>query len=131
MPKGLLQRYDGPVERLAKVDNVAYRFALPNRIKVHHAFQIIFLKPSYDDLNPTRKQPKRALSLIQKENEHEFEQILNHKSMGKSQKNWCITYQVKWRRFSDSEGTWEKWVSWPSGASVEHCTTMPKLFLGQ
>ncbi|ERN02775.1 hypothetical protein AMTR_s00086p00067530 [Amborella trichopoda] len=50
------QRYSGQFEVTYRIGKLAYRLALPDRIKVHPVFHIGFLKPYHKDEDPSRVQ---------------------------------------------------------------------------
>ena len=52
--RSLIPRYDGPFEMIQMVGKVAYRLKLPNRLKLHPTFHVIFLKPYHEDLDKER-----------------------------------------------------------------------------
>ena len=48
--RGLVPKYDGPFEVVKRVGQVAYRLRLPERLKIHHKFNVSFFKPFSEDL---------------------------------------------------------------------------------
>lgn len=50
MHRGLVLKYDDPFEVVKKVGNVAYRWKLPDQLKVHLTFHVSYLKPFLKDL---------------------------------------------------------------------------------
>ncbi|KAL8159561.1 hypothetical protein V2J09_001098 [Rumex salicifolius] len=53
--KGLLRRYEGSYEILAKVGKVAYKLALPDSLKVYLVVHVSILKPYHPDPNEPRR----------------------------------------------------------------------------
>ncbi|KAL5857157.1 hypothetical protein ACOSQ3_004615 [Xanthoceras sorbifolium] len=88
--KGLIQRYDGPFVVKESVGNVAYRLALPDRLKIHPTFH--FLKPFHEDgAESSRVQQKRAPPVIQKEFYKQVEKIFDHRSVA-----WIMAWTMAW-----------------------------------
>ncbi|KAL5854746.1 hypothetical protein ACOSQ4_004548 [Xanthoceras sorbifolium] len=107
--KGLIQRYDGPFVVKERVGNVAYRLALPDRLKIHPTFH--FLKPFHEDgAESSRVQQKRAPPVIRKEFYKQVEKIFDHRSVGESKLNRRTDYLVQWKGKTESEATGESWI---------------------
>ncbi|KAL0301975.1 UNVERIFIED_CONTAM: hypothetical protein Sradi_6474300 [Sesamum radiatum] len=65
--RGLIPKYDGPLEVISKVGSLAYRLKLFDRLKIHPTFHVIFLKKFHQDLMDTaRQQTRRAPPVIEK-----------------------------------------------------------------
>ena len=62
--RGLIQKFEGPFEVIKKAVEVAYMLKLPERLKLHPAFHVSFLKPYVEDAEPGRAQVKRAPPLV-------------------------------------------------------------------
>ena len=63
--KGLIPRYDGPLEVVKKVGIATYKLALLDRLKIHPTFHVSFLKSFHEDEDkPLRSGIIRALSTI-------------------------------------------------------------------
>ncbi|KAL5750130.1 hypothetical protein ACOSP7_024733 [Xanthoceras sorbifolium] len=97
--------------------SVAYRLALPDRLKIHPTFHVSFLKPFHEDeAESSRVQQKRAPPVIRKEFDKQVEKILDHRSVGESKLNRRTDYLVQWKGETDSEATWEPWtMAWWGG----------------
>ncbi|KAL8143493.1 LOW QUALITY PROTEIN: hypothetical protein V2J09_016525 [Rumex salicifolius] len=75
--KGLLRRYEGPFEILAKVGKVAYKLALPDSLKVHPVVHMSMLKPYHPDPDePSRGESLRAPTLMFQSYERAIKEIL-------------------------------------------------------
>jgi hypothetical protein len=61
------------------VGNVAYRWKLLERLKLHHTFHVSLFKPYHEDIEePTRNKAKQEPPNVHKEFELKVENILNH-----------------------------------------------------
>lgn len=67
-----------------------------------------FSKPYQEDLEPGRKQAKRAPPLVMKEFNKEIELILDHQTMGMNRKNQRTDYLVHWKDNAQTEASWEQ-----------------------
>ncbi|KAK0594867.1 hypothetical protein LWI29_001366 [Acer saccharum] len=106
--KGLIQRYDGPFVVKERIGNVAYRLALPNRLKIHPMFHVSFLKPYYEEAGSSRAQQRWAPPVIRVEFEKIAEKILDHRVVGESNLNRRTDFLVQWKGESEPEATWER-----------------------
>lgn len=107
--KALIPKFDGPFEIVKRVGNVAYRLALPDRLKVHPTFHVSFLKPYHEDsVDKSRMKARRAPPTVRKMFTGEVEKILNHRTKGYSKKNRRTDFLVKWRGCPETDATWEK-----------------------
>ena len=108
--RGLVPRYDGPFEVVKRIGAVAYRLALPERLKVHPTFHVSFLKPFHEDLLDPRGQTTRAPPTIRRQFEKEVDRVLGHRTEGQSKKNRRTFYLILWKGLPESEATWEREV---------------------
>jgi hypothetical protein len=106
--KGLIQRYDGPFEVVKRVGAVAYRLALPERMKIHPTFHVSFLKPYHEDADADRVRARRAPLNVRTELEREVDRVLDRRVLGYSKKNRRTEYLVLWKGLPMSEASWEK-----------------------
>ena len=56
--RGLTSKYDGSLEIVKRIGNVAYNLKLPERLKLHSTFYVSFLKPYHRDPSLNRVQAK-------------------------------------------------------------------------
>lgn len=88
--RGLVQKYDGPVEIVKKVGAKAYLLTFPNRLKIHPTFHVSFqfleavsVRLVFDG----RKHKKRAAPVIRTQFENKVKKVLSHKTQGMSKTN--------------------------------------------
>ena len=74
--RGLISKNDSPFEIVMLIENVAYKFKLLERLKLHLTFHISFLKPYHRHPSPERVQVKRNSPMIRVEFSKEIESIL-------------------------------------------------------
>ena len=48
----LIPKFEGPLEVIKNVGEVAYMLKLPKRLKLHPKFHVSFLKPYFEDAEP-------------------------------------------------------------------------------
>ena len=115
-----MPRYDGSFEVIQRVGQVAYRLKLPDRLKVYSTFHVRFLKPFHEDLDKEKVQEKQAPLVVMKQFDREVEKVLNHITMGASQKNRHTDLLVQWKGIGIEEATWERYVTlWKFKAKVQ------------
>ena len=120
--KGLIQRYDGPFVIRERVGNVAYRLALPDRLKIHPTFHVSFLKPYHEEANEqSREQQRRAPPVIRKEFDKTVQKVLDHKTVGESKLNRRTDFLIQWKGECVSDATWEKGATlWQFEDVIQH-----------
>ncbi|KAL8171376.1 hypothetical protein V2J09_023180 [Rumex salicifolius] len=107
--KGLLRRYEGPFQILAKVGKVAYNLALPDSLKVHPVVHVSMLKPYHFDLDePSRGESSRAPTLMFQSNERDIKEILANKVIRRKGVSRTTEYLVHWEGLPREESSWEK-----------------------
>ncbi|KAG8638589.1 hypothetical protein MANES_14G045351v8, partial [Manihot esculenta] len=107
--RGLIPKYDGPFEIVAKVGKVAYKLKLPERLKVHPTFHVSFLKKFHEDVaESSRSQAKRAPPVVRKQFDDQIGEILDHRTLGQSKKNRRTEFLIQWKDKPVSEATWER-----------------------
>ncbi|KAE8681992.1 hypothetical protein F3Y22_tig00111277pilonHSYRG00011 [Hibiscus syriacus] len=106
--KGLIRRYDGPFQVLAKVGKVSYRLDLPSTLKIHPVFHVSMLKPYHADKeDPSRGYSHRAPPVVTKSYDKEVETVLTSRTVRKRGVPPRTEYLIKWKGLPESEATWE------------------------
>ncbi|KAE8662634.1 cytochrome P450 78A7-like [Hibiscus syriacus] len=106
--KGLIRRYEGPFQVLAKVGKVSYRLDLPSTLKIHPVFHVSMLKPYHADKeDPSRGYSHRAPPVVTKSYEKEVETVLTSRTVRKRGVPPRTEYLIKWKGLPESEATWE------------------------
>src|SRR6266481_3394998 len=94
----------GPFKIIKEISPVAYRLALPANWRIHDIFHASLLNPYHETKahgpNFTRPPP----DLIEGEEEYEVEQIVAHRTFGRSQR---LQYLIKWKGYPESDNLWE------------------------
>ncbi len=93
-------RYIGPFKILKKVGTQAYELELPPTMKMHDVFHVSLLKTYHEDGS---HQPPPVTILMDGEQEHEVERILDHRQEGRRSKS----YLVRWTGYGPEHDTWE------------------------
>ncbi|KAE8717235.1 nuclear transcription factor Y subunit C-4-like [Hibiscus syriacus] len=106
--KGLIRRYEGPFQVLAKVGKVSYRLDLPSTLKIHPVFHVSMLKPYHADKeDPSRGYSHRAPPVVTKSYDKELETMLTSRTVRKRGVSPRTEYLIKWKGLPESEATWE------------------------
>ena len=103
----LNERRYGPFKILEKIGASAYRLAISETWSVHDVFNEALLTP-YVPPAFTNQQlpPPPPPDVIDGEEEHEVEAIINSKVVGQGREK-SMMYLVKWKGYPDSETGWE------------------------
>ena len=77
--RGLILKYDCPLEVVKRIGNVAYKLKLLERLKLHPTLHVSFLKPYHHDPSTDRVQAKRNPPMVRVEFGKEIASILQDK----------------------------------------------------
>ncbi|KAE8654205.1 hypothetical protein F3Y22_tig00117056pilonHSYRG01112 [Hibiscus syriacus] len=106
--KGLIRRYEGPFQVLAKMGKVSYRLDLPSTLKIHPVFHVSMLKPYHADKeDPSRGYSHRTPPVVTKSYDKEVETVLTSRTVRKRGVPPRTEYLIKWKGLPESEATWE------------------------
>ena len=100
LTKKLLSRFVGPFKILNKVGSQAYELELPPTMKMHDVFHVSLLRLYHEDGS---HQPPPVTILMDGEQEHEVEQVLDHRQEDRRSKS----YLVRWTGYGPEHDTWE------------------------
>ena len=100
LTKKLLSRYVGPFKILNKMGSQAYELELPPTMKIHDVFHVSLLKHYHEEGN---HQPSPVTILMDGEQEHEVQIILDYRQENKRSK----AYLVRWTGYGPEHDTWE------------------------
>ncbi len=98
--KKLLSRYIGPFKIVNRVGKQAYELELPPTMKMHDVFHVSLLRPYHDQ---GEHQPPPVTILMDGEQEHEVQIVLNHRQENRRSKS----YLVRWTGYGAEHDTWE------------------------
>ena len=95
-------RRQGPFTITEVIGPMTYKLALPQSWKIHPVFHAILLTPYHSTKEHGPNETHPPPDLIEDEEEHEVEAILNHRvHRGRTQ------YFVAWKGWEPSENSWE------------------------
>ena len=100
LSRKLLSRYIGPFKILNRVGKQAYELELPPTMKMHDVFHVSLLKRYHEEGS---HQPPPVTILLDGEQEHEVQEILDHRQEAKKSKS----YLVRWTGYGPEHDTWE------------------------
>ncbi|XP_078430677.1 uncharacterized protein LOC144702489 [Wolffia australiana] len=110
--KGLVPRYDGPFEVVAKIGRVAYRLNIPCRLAVHLVFHVSILKKYIPDPeDAARNQPQRVPPNVRVHFDQEAEAVLAKREIERGGPHGCyhmIEHLIKWKNRPEESATWER-----------------------
>src|SRR6266403_124482 len=100
----LTPRRLGPFKVIKEISPVAYQLILPVNWRIHNVFHASLLNPYHetDAHGPNFTCPPP--DLIEGEEEYEVEQIVAHRTFGRSK---CLQYLIKWKGYPESDNSWE------------------------
>ncbi|XP_078431688.1 uncharacterized protein LOC144703382 [Wolffia australiana] len=115
--KGLVPRYDGPFEVVAKICRVAYRLNIPRRLAIHLVFHVLVLKKYVPDPeDAARNQPQRAPPNVRAHFDQEAKAVLAKRDIDWGGRHGCyhkIDYLIKWKNQPKESAIWEHdWDLW-------------------
>ena len=110
LTKKLLSGYIGPFKIMNKVGSQAYELELPQTMKMHDIFHVPLLKAYHEE---GTHQPPPVTILIDGEQEHEVQQVLDHRQEDRRSKS----YLVRWTGYGSEHDTWEP------EAALQNCRT--------
>lgn len=101
--KKLDYQWIGPYKVTRKINDVAFEVALPASIRIHNVFHSSKLRKYSDKDSPPRARNPTPLPLVIQDQEyHEVERILDSRTSGRS-----VRYFVDWKGFGIKDRTWE------------------------
>ena len=104
--KGLVRKYESPFPILGWVGKVSYKVKLPPRLKIHHVFHVINLKPYHEDKEyPDRGISKRAPTAVVTSYDKEVDYIMADWVLRKNNFQPYTEYLVKWKGLLESEAS--------------------------
>ncbi|XP_078443753.1 uncharacterized protein LOC144713129 [Wolffia australiana] len=110
--KGLVPRYDGPFEVVAKIGRVAYRLNIPRQLAVHPVFHVSVVKKYIPDPeDAARNQPQRAPPNVRAHFDQEAKAVLAKREIDRGGRHGCyhkIEYLTKWKNRPEESATWER-----------------------
>ncbi|XP_078433656.1 uncharacterized protein LOC144704943 [Wolffia australiana] len=99
--KGLVPRYDGLFEVVAKIEQVAYWLYIPRRLTIHPIFHLSVLKKYIlDSKDAARNQPQHAPPNVHAHFNQEVEVVLAKREIDRGGRRGCyhkIEYVIKWK----------------------------------
>ena len=100
----LTPRRLGPFEIIEEISPVVYKLQLPSAWRIHDVFHASLLTPQVITPKYGVPQEPPLPELVDGESEHEVENILRHKFVGRRKE---LRYLIQWRGYSRAESTWE------------------------
>ena len=123
LTRKLHSRFIGPFKVVAKVGKQAYELELPPTMKMHDVFHVSLLRPYHEDGS---HQPPPLTLLMDGEQEHEVETILDHKpKLSGNKKRKPTAYLVRWTGFGPEHDTWEP------EAAMQNCPALVQTYWRQ
>jgi hypothetical protein len=111
MASALVQRFDGLLKVLEKIDEVTYRLELSLHMKTHHLVfhvsQLNLCDVSIDGDKTNQEASSQAPALIANRPELVVDEVLTHEALFFS-KNRRHEYFVQWKGQPEEENSWER-----------------------
>ena len=82
-----------------------YKLNLPKKWRIHPVFHVVLLTAYWMTKEHSPNCPRPPPDLVEREEEHEVEAILNHQSMGQRWKT--MQYLVLWKGWELFKNSWE------------------------
>jgi hypothetical protein len=102
--KKLLPRYIGPLTIINKITEVAFKFDLPNKLRMHNVFHISLLRPYIEGKRP-RSPP--IPEIMKGEFEFTVEKIIQHRFVPDGIKKPALEFLIRWKGYSQINDSWE------------------------
>jgi len=84
---------------------VACHLESPERLKVHPAFHVIFLKPYFPDVDDVHPPTYRNPPTVRCQYDKDVEWILDKQKKGQSKKNQRVEFLIQWKGQSEAKAT--------------------------
>src|SRR6266403_235282 len=94
----------GPFRIIREISPVAYQLALPANWRIHDVFHASLLNPYHETKAHGPNFTCPPPDLIEGEEEYEVEQIVAHRTFGRSKR---LQYLIKWKGYPESDNSWE------------------------
>ena len=107
--KRLVRCYEGPLQVVQRVGNVAYQLQLSPRPKIHLVFNVSLLKPYHgDEEDPSRGELRRAPTAVVTTFDKDVGYIITDRVIQRRGVPPYNEYLLKWKNLPESEATWER-----------------------
>lgn len=103
MHKGLLRRYEGLFEVIARVGKVSYKLDLPDSLKIHPVFHVSRLKTYHEDIgDQNRGESNQTPPIMTKSYDKEIKEVLSSKVFRIRGVPRRTHYLIKWKGLPES-----------------------------
>ena len=96
------QKYIGPYQILAQINNVTFKLKLPDSLKIHPVFHCSLLKPFVENTFPDRFLQPPPPVRVHGEEEFVVEKILDSRIFRRK-----LQYLIRWKGYGPDEHSWE------------------------